>query len=98
MERVFSTRASGLDAICLGSVMASGAGRVWEVAGTVIIIAVGMATSTTITKGDRVRMDPRSLEVRDGLESKDRPVVARSIRASRSVLAGVESGGDGFPE
>jgi|SRR5712692_3388729 len=55
MERVFSTRASGLELISLGSVMAWGAGRVWDVIVTVIIVVI----TTTITNGIRVRMVPR---------------------------------------
>ena len=51
MERFFSTRASGLDVICLGSVMAWDAGRVWD--------AVRTLMSTTITNRLRVRMVPR---------------------------------------
>src|ERR1700737_634591 len=55
MERLFSTRASGLDVISLGSVMACGAGRVWDVVITVIVIIV----TTTITNGLRIRIVPR---------------------------------------
>src|ERR1035441_9549325 len=48
MERPFSTRASALDAICFGSVMAWGAGKVWD--------AVRTLMSTTITNGLTMRM------------------------------------------
>src|SRR5208282_1597162 len=51
MERFFSTRASGLEVICFGSVMACGAGRVWDAVRTLI--------RTTITNRQRMRMVPR---------------------------------------
>src|SRR6266481_3645877 len=52
MERPFSMRASGLEVISLGSVMAWGAGRVWDVARTLIRI---ISITTTITNGIKVR-------------------------------------------
>src|SRR6266446_3545785 len=55
MARLFSTRASGLEVISLGSVMAWGAGRIWDVIVTVIIVVI----TTTITNGIKARMVPR---------------------------------------
>src|ERR1700675_3706482 len=55
MERLFSTRASGLEVISFGSVTARGAGSVWDVVRTVIVVVI----TTTITNGKRVRMVPR---------------------------------------
>src|SRR4029077_11774771 len=57
MERLFSTRASGLEVISLGSVIASGAGSVWDLAKALIIISISI--TTTITNGLRMRMVTR---------------------------------------
>src|ERR1700738_5318179 len=93
MERLFSTRASGLEVICFGSVMACGAARVWDVARTGIVIII--VITTTITNRLRMRMVPRvgvvnreSLSVSMLVESRA-PVdpLAKAIEsASRSVV------------
>ncbi len=49
MERFFSTRASGFDVICFGSVMAWGAGRVWDAARENVASAIrGLAVWLTV--------------------------------------------------
>jgi hypothetical protein len=52
-----STWALGLDAICFGSVTASGAGKVWEAA----VSATTVLMSMTITNGMDARMGFGSL-------------------------------------
>src|SRR6267378_4860816 len=78
MERLFSTRASGLEVIRLGSVMASGAGRVWDVARTVI--------RTTITNGLRMRMAPRIGVVNRGSLAVLRPLTTKGTKSHEGPL------------
>src|ERR1700732_4129986 len=83
MERLFSTRASGLDVISLGSVMACGAGRGWDVARTVIVIVIIIVITTTITNTVRMRMVPSN-------KSREQESLTASMLAieprSRSVV------------
>src|SRR5258708_7427867 len=86
MERLFSTRASGLEVICFGSVMACGAGRVWDVARTVIVIVI----TTTITNRLRMRMVASSGSSEQGksisVDASGTPgVPARPFRTGRAT-------------
>src|ERR1700687_6490532 len=78
MERAFSTRASDLEVISFGSVMARGAGRVWDVPRTVI--------RTTITNGLRMRMAPRIGFVNRGSLAVLKPLTSKGTKSHEVVL------------
>src|SRR5260370_14458418 len=78
MERLFSTRASGLEVISLGSVMAWGAGKVWDVARTGI--------RTTITNGLRMRMAPRIGFVNRGSLAVLKPLTTKGTKSHARLL------------
>src|ERR1700731_3387502 len=72
-----STCALGFDAICLGSVIACGAVRVWAVA---MFSVTAILIEMTIAKTAKVRMDQRPRKV-DGRES-----LAEELTGSRSYV------------
>src|ERR1700732_41116 len=78
MERLFSTRAPGFEVITLGSVMAWGAGRVWDFVRTVI--------STTITNGLRMRMAPRIGFVNRGSLAVLKPLTTKATKSHEGLL------------
>src|SRR5882762_11741190 len=92
MERLFSIRASGFDVISLGSVMACGAGRVWEVARAVIFVVI----RTTITNGLRMRMAPRIVFVNRGSLAVLKPLTTKGTKSHEGLLPCLSTSGNYF--